>query len=61
MPDKIKTRIGTRNSLTVSGRVPILGATGPTGWLSGESTYDSLPKDVPANMFWTLTAYDNET
>jgi hypothetical protein len=31
-------------------------------WLSGENTYRiSLPKDVPANMFWSLTAYDNET
>ncbi|MEN8760535.1 MAG: alkyl sulfatase dimerization domain-containing protein [Desulfobacterales bacterium] len=31
-------------------------------WLSGENTYRiRLPKDVPANMFWSLTAYDNET
>jgi hypothetical protein len=31
-------------------------------WLSGENTYKIyLPKDVPANMFWSLTAYDNET
>lgn len=31
-------------------------------WLSGENTYKiNLPKDVPANMFWSLTAYDNET
>jgi hypothetical protein len=31
-------------------------------WLSGENTYKvHLPKDVPANMFWSLTAYDNET
>lgn len=31
-------------------------------WLSGENTYKiRLPKDVPANMFWSLTAYDNET
>ncbi|MFC1765047.1 DUF1254 domain-containing protein [Planctomycetota bacterium] len=31
-------------------------------WLSGEHTYKIyLPKDVPANMFWSLTAYDNET
>ena len=31
-------------------------------WLSGEHTYKiHLPKDVPANMFWSLTAYDNET
>jgi hypothetical protein len=31
-------------------------------WLSGEHTYKiHLPKDVPASMFWSLTAYDNET
>lgn len=31
-------------------------------WLTGEHTYKiHLPKDVPANMFWSLTAYDNET
>lgn len=31
-------------------------------WLSGEHTYRiHLPKDVPAKMFWSLTAYDNET
>ena len=31
-------------------------------WLSGEHTYKiNLPKNVPANMFWSLTAYDNET
>lgn len=31
-------------------------------WLSGENTYKiHLPKDVPARMFWSLTAYDNET
>ena len=31
-------------------------------WLSGGHTYKiHLPKDVPANMFWSLTAYDNET
>jgi hypothetical protein len=31
-------------------------------WLIGENTYRiRLPKDVPANMFWSLTAYDNET
>ena len=31
-------------------------------WLSGEHTYKiHLPKDVPANLFWSLTAYDNET
>jgi len=31
-------------------------------WLSGEHTYKiHLPKNVPANMFWSLTCYDNET
>ena len=31
-------------------------------WLSGENTYKiKLPKDIPANMFWSLTVYDNET
>jgi hypothetical protein len=31
-------------------------------WLSGEHTYKiHLPKDVPANMFWSLMCYDNET
>jgi hypothetical protein len=31
-------------------------------WLSGEHTYKiHLPKGVPAAMFWSLTAYDNET
>ena len=31
-------------------------------WLSGEHIYRiRLPKNVPANMFWSLTAYDNET
>jgi len=31
-------------------------------WLSGEHTYKiHFPKDVPANMFWSLTGYDNET
>lgn len=31
-------------------------------WLSGRQTYRiHLPKDVPADMFWSLTAYDNET
>lgn len=31
-------------------------------WLTGDHTYRiHLPKDVPANMFWSLTAYDNET
>lgn len=31
-------------------------------WLSGEHSYRiRLPKDVPANMFWSLTVYDNDT
>jgi hypothetical protein len=31
-------------------------------WLTGEDSYRmQLPKDVPANMFWSLTVYDNET
>ena len=31
-------------------------------WLSGEHTYKiHFTKDVPANMFWSLTGYDNET
>jgi hypothetical protein len=31
-------------------------------WLTGDNTYRlHLPKDVPANMFWSLTVYDNET
>ena len=31
-------------------------------WLTGDNTYRiHLPSDVPANMFWSLTVYDNET
>jgi len=31
-------------------------------WLVGDNTYRiHLPKGVPANMFWSLTVYDNET
>ena len=31
-------------------------------WLTGDHSYRiHLPKDVPANMFWSLTVYDNET
>lgn len=31
-------------------------------WLTGDHTYRiRLPKDVPANMFWSLSVYDNET
>jgi hypothetical protein len=59
--------IGTAKAMTVA--VPghgsqYIGTYQDTGgnWLSGEHTYKiRLPKDVPANMFWSLTAYDNET
>lgn len=31
-------------------------------WLTGEHTYRiHLPRNVPVNMFWSLTTYDNET
>jgi hypothetical protein len=31
-------------------------------FLSGQNTYKvNSPKDIPANMFWSMTAYDNET
>ena len=31
-------------------------------WLTGDNSYRiHLPKDVPANMFWSLTVYDNDT
>ncbi len=31
-------------------------------WLSGEHTYKMyMPEDVPANNFWSITLYDNET
>jgi hypothetical protein len=31
-------------------------------WLTGENSYRiRLPAGVPANMFWSLTVYDNET
>ena len=31
-------------------------------WLTGDHTYRiRLPRDVPANMFWSLTVYDNES
>ena len=31
-------------------------------WLTGDNSYRiRLPKNVPANMFWSLTVYDNET
>jgi hypothetical protein len=59
--------IGTAKSMVVA--VPGMGSqyvglyADATGhWLSGEHTYKiRLPKNVPANMFWSLTAYDNET
>jgi hypothetical protein len=59
--------IGTAKSMVVA--VPGMGsqyiglyADAGGEWLSGEHTYKiRLPKDVPANMFWSLTAYDNET
>lgn len=59
--------IGTAKSMVVS--VPgqgsqYIGAYQDAGgnWLTGDNTYRiRLPKDVPANMFWSLTVYDNET
>ena len=59
--------IGTANSMVLA--VPGQGSQyvgtyqdAEGNWLSGEHTYRIyLPKDVPANMFWSLTAYDNET
>lgn len=59
--------IGTAKSMVVA--VPGLGSQyiglyvdAGGKWLSGEHTYKiHLPKDVPARMFWSLTAYDNET
>jgi hypothetical protein len=59
--------IGTAKSMVVS--VPGQGSQyigayqDPDGnWLTGDNTYRiRLPKDVPANMFWSLTVYDNET
>ena len=59
--------IGTSKSMVVA--VPgqgsqYIGAYQDTDgdWLSGEHTYRiRLPRDVPANMFWSLTVYDNKT
>lgn len=59
--------IGTAKSMVVA--VPGLGSQyigvykdAGGKWLSGENTYKiHMPKDVPARMFWSLTAYDNET
>ncbi len=31
-------------------------------WLDGKNTYEIIvPKDAPANQFWSITAYDNDT
>lgn len=59
--------IGTSKSMSL--QVPGVGSqyvgsyTDQSGeWLSGENTYKiKLPKNIPANMFWSLTVYDNET
>ena len=59
--------IGTAKSMVVS--VPGQGSQyiglyqdADGDWLTGDGTYRvQLPKDVPANMFWSLTVYDNQT
>lgn len=59
--------IGTAKSMVVS--VPGQGSQyigayqdADGDWLTGDHTYRiRLPKDVPANMFWSLTVYDNDT
>jgi hypothetical protein len=59
--------IGTAKSMVVS--VPGQGSQyigayqdADGNWLTGDNTYRiHLPKDVPANMFWSLTVYDNDT
>jgi hypothetical protein len=59
--------IGTAKSMVVS--VPGQGSQyvgayqdSAGNWLTGDHTYKiQLPKDVPANMFWSLTVYDNDT
>ncbi|MEZ4598959.1 MAG: DUF1254 domain-containing protein [Syntrophotaleaceae bacterium] len=59
--------IGTAKSMVMS--VPGQGSQyiglyqdGGGNWLTGDHTYRiRLPKGVPANMFWSLTVYDNET
>jgi hypothetical protein len=59
--------IGTAKSMVVS--VPGQGSQyigayqdADGDWLTGDNTYRiHLPKDVPANMFWSLTVYDNDT
>lgn len=31
-------------------------------WLDGKNIYEIVvPKDAPANQFWSITAYDNDT
>jgi len=59
--------IGTAKSMVVS--VPGQGSQyigayqdADGDWLTGDNSYRiQLPKDVPANMFWSLTVYDNDT
>jgi len=59
--------IGTAKSMVVS--VPGQGSQyigtyqdADGNWLTGDNSYRiHLPKDVPANMFWSLTVYDNDT
>lgn len=59
--------IGTAKSMVVS--VPGQGSQyigtyqdSDGDWLTGDHSYRiHLPRDVPANMFWSLTVYDNET
>ena len=59
--------IGTAKSMVVS--VPGQGSQyigayqdSDGNWLTGDNSYRiHLPKDVPANMFWSLTVYDNDT
>lgn len=59
--------IGTAKSMVVS--VPGQGSQyigayqdSDGNWLTGDHTYRiQLPKNVPANMFWSLTVYDNDT
>ena len=59
--------IGTARSMVVS--VPGQGSQyigayqdADGNWLTGDNSYRiRLPKNVPANMFWSLTVYDNDT
>ena len=59
--------IGTAKSMVVS--VPGQGSQyigayqdADGAWLTGDNSYRiHLPKDVPANMFWSLTVYDSDT